>query len=86
MSEEYDRLCAEGLTRTTVEREFPYRAFLRLSSWAGDTYQEVEVIGETPKRFRIRALADTRLGGRSRWLATDWTTVVPKGAISKERR
>ena len=66
--------------------DFPYRAFLVLNSWGGRTYQEVEVIGETPKRLRIRALTNTRLAGRNRYLPVDFTTLVPKHAIAKERR
>lgn len=66
--------------------DYPYRAFLVLNSWGGPTYQEVEVIGETPKRLRIRAITDTRLAGRQRYLPVDYTTLVPKHSITRERR
>ena len=40
---------------------------LALNGWEGYTEQVVEVVGQTPKRLRIRAITCTRLAG-PRWL------------------
>ncbi len=54
---------------------------LRLSGYGGDSAQDVEVIGQTPKRLRIRAIRRTRLGGRLRWLEVGETALVPTYAV-----
>ncbi len=56
-------------------------AMLCLESYAGRTEQVVVVVGETPKRYRIRALEWTRLGGGSRFLRVGDTALVPKYAV-----
>lgn len=56
-------------------------AMLCLQSYAGRTEQLVVVVGETPKRYRIRALKWTRLGGGSRFLRAGDTALVPKYAV-----
>lgn len=38
------------------------RPFVRIESWAGSVDVDVEVIGRTPKRLRIRFLADNPKG------------------------
>ena len=58
-------------------------AELGLQGWAGLTWQQVELIGETPKKFRIRAIQRTKLGGRCRWIDPGETTLVPKHAIRR---
>lgn len=54
---------------------------LYTSSWAGTLKQRVNVIGETPKRWRIEALKRTRLGGRRRFIEQGETALVPKFAV-----
>ena len=58
--------------------------YLQLDGWAGRTQQEVEVIGETPKKVRIRAIRRTRLAGRCCYLNVGETTLVPKHAVRME--
>lgn len=67
-----------------MTRAIPRRALLVLSSWGGVTTHPVVVVAETPKRFRIRAISLTRLGGRDRWLDEGETALVPKSAIREE--
>jgi len=49
--------------------------------WHGVDRQRVEVVGETPRRYRIRALERTRLAGQERWLDPGRTALVPKRAV-----
>jgi hypothetical protein len=58
------------------------RGMLVLEGWAGRTKTPVEIIGVTPKRYRIRAVTRTRLGGRSRWLDVGDTALVPRHAVT----
>lgn len=60
------------------------RGKLWLNGWHGLTGQEVEVLGETPKRIRIRALEETRLAGRNRVLYPGETALVPKYAVTTD--
>jgi hypothetical protein len=55
--------------------------YLGLDGYAGRRYRKVEVVGETPKRYRIRAIERTKLAGRSRWLYPGETALVPKYAV-----
>ena len=57
------------------------RGMLLLNGWAGRIEQEVEIIGRTPKRLRIRAIVRTKLAGRDRWLETGRTALVPVSAV-----
>lgn len=61
--------------------EFPKRGQLFTRGWAGLSSTVVLVIGETPKKYRIRAIMETKLAGRNRWLKPAETTLVPKSAI-----
>lgn len=63
---------------------FPRPGVLVMWSWGGETRQPVEVVGETPKRYRIRALHRTKIGGRNRWLERGDKALVPKGAVRFE--
>jgi len=54
---------------------------LGLQGWHGLTWTEVEIVGETPKKYRIKALRDMRLGGRLRTLRRGYTALVPRHAI-----
>ena len=56
-------------------------ALLLLDGWEGRTETPVEVIAETPKRYRIRAIERTRLAGRYRWLMPGEETLVPRTAV-----
>jgi len=58
--------------------------YLNLNSWGGLSSYRIEVIGETPKRFRIQAITKTKVAGRQRWLKPGDTTLVPKHAITTE--
>jgi len=60
----------------------PRRATLHLGGWHGLSSQEVLVVGETPKRYRIQALEQTRLAGRWRSLAKGQTALVPRHAVT----
>lgn len=59
----------------------PRDAFLCLQGWHGYTEQRVLLVGETPKRYRIRALEPTKLGGRNRWLKVGAEALVPRRAL-----
>jgi hypothetical protein len=55
--------------------------YLVLDGWAGRSYTRVKVIGQTPRRWRIRALILTRLAGRKRALPPGAVTLVPRYAV-----
>lgn len=59
----------------------PVYSYLIVSSWGGVTSTKVITMGETPKRFRIKAITRTKLSGRDRWLEPGDETLVPKTAI-----
>ena len=58
------------------------RGYIQLDGWGGRTESAVIVIGETPKRYRIRAIGRTKLAGRGRYLDAGQTTLVPKRAVT----
>ena len=65
----------------------PRRGLLVIDSWAGRMRQHVEIVAETPKRYRIRA-AD---GAKEVWLPGGrilkhggMTALVPKHAVLLE--
>ena len=62
---------------------FPWIGELGLVGWHSGIWQRVLVIGETPKRYRIRALTRVKLAGRCRWLEVCESALVPKGAVRK---
>ena len=59
------------------------RGWLRLNSWAGPSKTLVEIVEETPKRLRIRAIKRMRLAGRDRWLDAGQTALIVKHAIEE---
>jgi len=59
------------------------KAFLHTNSWAGHGKTPVEIIKETPKRFRVKLLEDTTLPGRNRSGKAGQEILVPKYAISQ---
>lgn len=59
----------------------PIPSLLVLTGWHGTSAQWVVTVGLTPKRFRIRAVTRTRLGGRNRWLEPGQEALVPTSAV-----
>lgn len=58
-------------------------AYLVLDSWAGRERIPVEIVGETPKRYRIKLLADALLPSRRHCKAGD-IVLVPHFAVRQE--
>lgn len=56
-------------------------AVLCLNGWEGRTETPVEIVGETPKRYRISASKRVKLAGQNRWLEIGQTALVPKYAV-----
>ena len=56
-------------------------AFLCFDGWAGARRTPIIIVGETPKRYRIRVEARTKLAGRNRWIEPGETKLVPKSAV-----
>jgi hypothetical protein len=67
-----------------MENEAPRTGYLNLNGWGGVTSRKVEIVGETPKRLRIRAIERTKLAGRRRWIQAGETALVPKYAVTPE--
>lgn len=59
----------------------PVYSHLVLSGWHGSSTQLVVTVGMTPCRYRILAIARTRLAGRGRWLEPGETALVQKSAV-----
>lgn len=59
----------------------PVYGFLVISGWHGTSATRVIVTDMTPKKFRIRAIARTKLAGRNRWLDQGQEALVPKTAV-----
>ena len=57
------------------------KATLCLESWAGTLRKRVEVIGETPRRYRVRIIDGYRMKGRREFRPGD-VTLVPKWCVS----
>ena len=60
------------------------RAYLCFDDRAGRREEPVEIIGESPKRYRIVAARRIRLAGRGRWLEIGKDALVPKSAVRFE--
>lgn len=58
--------------------------FLLLKGWHGTLSVRVNIVGETSKKYRIKALTKTKLAGRGRWLEEGQEALVPKTAILVE--
>jgi len=58
--------------------------FVLLQGWDGLSKRRVEIIGETPKKYRIRALEFTKLAGRNRYIEVGAVILVPKHAVAME--
>ena len=48
----------------------------------GRSTQAVMVVGETQRRYRIKAVMRTKMPGRARWLYIGETALVPKYSVS----
>lgn len=61
-------------------------AWYGLNGWHGLTWHEVRVVGETPKRWRVRnhTTETLRLAGKGRWLVPGAEVLIPKGAVRFE--
>lgn len=57
----------------------PRQGYLAMDGWAGRHDYAVLVIGETPRKFRIRAVIETKL--RRRWLSVGEEALVPKSSV-----
>lgn len=57
------------------------RGELLLDGWAGRRAVPVEVLSETPQRFRVRLLADCALPGRNKRGEVGAVMLVPKHAV-----
>ena len=56
-------------------------AWVAFDGWSGRWRVRVEVIGETPKCYRVRTIEPTKWAGRNRWLEGGTQTLVPKAAV-----
>lgn len=54
---------------------------LAVDGWCGRSLTRVEVIGQTKKRLRIRAIERTPMAGRDRWLEKGEVALVPTYAV-----
>ncbi len=56
-------------------------ATLEMDGWAGRSSSPCVVVGETPKRYRVRFDVRTRIAGRMRYAAPGEVVLIPKRAI-----
>ena len=61
---------------------YPRLATITLGGWHGLSEHEVLVVGQTPTRYRIRALTRTRLAGRYRYLAPTHEALITRKAVT----
>lgn len=59
----------------------PVYSLLTTKDYGGTHVTRVVTVGETPKRFRIRAIIRTKLAGRNHWLEPGQEALVPKTAV-----
>ena len=69
--------------RTSTSRRY---GTLHLDGYSGRSSTRVEIVGETPKRYRIRAITQTRTAGRLVYLEPGQMALVPKHAVVLEQR
>jgi hypothetical protein len=55
-----------------------------MAGWSGYHEQQVLVVGETPKRYRIEAIERIKLAGRMRWLNPGEQALVPRYAVKHD--
>lgn len=69
-------------TQTDSQRVSDTIKAVVLQGWAGIHYVAVEIVGETPKRIRVRILEErAKLAGRQRWASYGDIVLVPKYAV-----
>lgn len=63
------------------------KAKLNFNDWAGCRSVEVIVVGETPKKYRIKTAGEDpiRLAGRYKYLRPGEVALVPKSAVTIEK-
>lgn len=61
------------------------QTFIAIDGWAGLDYIPVEVMGETPKKFRVKLLRDCQLPGRNRKGKTGQVILVPKPVLRRKK-
>jgi len=59
--------------------------FIATQGWEGLNYIPVEVVGETPKKVRVKLLRDCRLPGRNRSGKKGQVVLVPKTALRRKK-
>lgn len=57
------------------------KATLMIDSWAGKSRYPVEIVAETPQRYKVKLLAPTRLPGRNKSGQAGDVVLVPKYAV-----
>lgn len=58
-------------------------AWVHFDGWAGRRTVAVHVVGETPRRYRVRIEQDRcKWAGRSQWKNRGDTVLVPKHAVT----
>ena len=67
-------------------RQVERPARLGLQGWHGVSWTHIVVVGETPKRYRIRGIGNgiVPLAGRMRSLQPGQTALVPKRSVRFE--
>jgi hypothetical protein len=73
-----------GMDAHRGEREMSRYGTLHLDGYSGRSSTRVEIVGETPKRYRVRAITQTRTAGRLVYLEPGQIALVPKQAITLE--
>ena len=58
--------------------------YLMIQGRDGITSTKVEIIGSTPKRFRIKAITPTKLAGANGWLNPGEVALVSHDAVRPE--
>ena len=56
-----------------------------MDGWSGRFMILVEIVSETPKRYRVKLLDNGRLPGRCRYGNTGDVILVPKSAVTIDK-
>jgi hypothetical protein len=56
--------------------------YICMDGWAGFHKEPVEIVGETPKKYRVKLLKDCRLPGRWREGKAGQIILVPKYVVT----
>ena len=60
---------------------FPMLGEVGVHSWAGTTWHQVRVIGETPMCYVVQAIKDMKVAGRGKWLMAGETKRMRKHVV-----